>query len=71
MMHYGTWFGGYVHMLCGGLILLLIAAAVIALLVLAFRSYGRSGTSASTAGELPAATGSGRALEILKERYAR
>ena len=81
-------------LICGGLLFLLVLAALVVLAVLALRAYNR-GTAGRWAGpgpasgsgpmggtgpmggaglgtpDQPVAPGSGRALEILRERYAR
>jgi putative membrane protein len=77
MYRMGGW--GFI---CGGLLLLLVLAALVVLAVLALRAYSR-GTAGRAADrgpmggagpgtpDQPVAPGSGRALEILRERYAR
>jgi putative membrane protein len=69
---------GPLSMLCMGLVFLLLLAVVAAVLVFALRAWSRPGSrglgSAATPGSGPgleAPLGSNRALEILKERYAR
>jgi putative membrane protein len=67
MPHWFGWggFGGF-GMLFGGLLMLLFWGVVIALVVLVIRALVRSGQSG--AGAPPAGD---RALDILRERYAR
>jgi uncharacterized membrane protein len=83
MYRMGGW--GFI---CGGLLLLLVLAALVVLAVLVLRAYSR-GTAGRWAGpgpasgsrpmggagpgtpDQPVAPGSSRALEILRERYAR
>jgi uncharacterized membrane protein len=73
---------GFMPMLCGGLVLLIAVAAVVVLAVLAWRAYSQRNagslmSSGPVTGPAPAvpgeavSAGSSRALEILKERYAR
>ena len=72
---------GFPVLLCGGALLLLVLAALVVLAVWALRSYnqgavGRVGGSGPMIGPEPGASGetmagSSRALEILRERYAR
>jgi uncharacterized membrane protein len=68
-------------LICGGLLFLLVLAALVVLAVLALRAYNRgvrpaagmgpaSGTGPGTPDQ-PVTQGSSRALEILRERYAR
>ncbi len=65
-------------LICGGLLFLLVVAALIALAVWAVRAYGRgtgpsggTGTLSGPGPGTPGQPGSSRALEILRERYAR
>jgi putative membrane protein len=67
-------------LICGGLLFLLVVAVLIALAVWALRSYGRGGSPTGMGPvrspgpgtpDQPVGPGSSRALEILRERYAR
>ena len=60
------WDGGWLGMVFGSLMMILVVAAIVVLVVLAVRWLGTSGQGGG-----PPASGSKTALDILKERLAR
>ena len=58
------------RMICGGVVFLVVVAVLVALAVLAIRAASRAGWGARYVSGGQPASGS-RALDILKERYAR
>ncbi len=68
-------FARWIWMLCGSLFVLLILAAIVALVIWAARSWSRSGRGAGTYTTPERTSGDraipDRALDVLRERYAR
>ena len=64
------WGWGWGHMISGGLMMVLFWGGIILVIVFAVRALG-GGSSGGSSQTTPPSTPSGRALDILQERFAR